>query len=130
MTDLAKDAVIARGLLEKLTCEGTHDRDGTIQKKHSETFGWIMEHDADVDESTLATNARKLYLSWLHSGYGIFHVAGKLGSGKSTLMKLLFKHPETRKQFVDIGRFVTLYRNRNGKERIGFSPWSQNTNSH
>jgi porphobilinogen deaminase len=100
LMDLAKEAVIVRGLLEKLAFEAMHDRDGTIQKEHSETFRWIVEHDADVDGTTLATNARKLYLSWLHSGYGIFHAAGKQGSGQSTLIQLLFKHPETRKQLL------------------------------
>jgi len=35
------------------------------------------------------------FLRWLSSGDGIFHIAGKLGSGKSTLMKFLCEHPCT-----------------------------------
>jgi type II secretory ATPase GspE/PulE/Tfp pilus assembly ATPase PilB-like protein len=59
-----------------------------------------VEQYADVDATTLGTNARERYLSWLQEGRGIFHVAGKLGSGKSTLMKFLFNHPETRRQLL------------------------------
>jgi chromosomal replication initiation ATPase DnaA len=35
------------------------------------------------------------FIEWLSSGVGIFHISGKLGSGKSTLMKYLFNHPRT-----------------------------------
>lgn len=37
-----------------------------------------------------------LFMNWLSGGKGIFHVAGKLGSGKSTLMKFLCDHPRTK----------------------------------
>jgi hypothetical protein len=39
--------------------------------------------------------AGKLFRSWLSSGQGIFHIAGKLGSGKSTFMKYVTYHPCT-----------------------------------
>lgn len=39
--------------------------------------------------------AGKVLTEWLSWGSGIFHITGKLGSGKSTLMKFLFKHPST-----------------------------------
>ncbi len=40
--------------------------------------------------------ARESLLTWMSSGAGIFHVSGKLGSGKSTLMKYLCDHTRTK----------------------------------
>jgi ABC-type hemin transport system ATPase subunit len=40
--------------------------------------------------------ARDALHSWLSAGTGIFHISGKLGSGKSTLMKYLCGHPSTK----------------------------------
>ncbi|KAK2040331.1 hypothetical protein LZ31DRAFT_604549 [Colletotrichum somersetense] len=37
-------------------------------------------------------SARNLFQEWLSSGEGIFHFSGKLGAGKSTLMKLMCSH--------------------------------------
>ncbi|KAI4676950.1 uncharacterized protein J4E84_009250 [Alternaria hordeiaustralica] len=100
LTEVAQESVVARSFLNDLAFEGMEARADVIAKEHSETFRWIVEQDADVDDVTLKTNARELYLSWLHHACGIFHIAGKLGSGKSTLMKFLYKHPETRKQLL------------------------------
>lgn len=100
LTEVAQESVVARSFLNDLAFEGMEARADVIAKEHSETFRWIVEQDADVDDVTLQTNAREQYLSWLHHACGIFHIAGKLGSGKSTLMKFLYKHPETRKQLL------------------------------
>ncbi|KAI4605807.1 hypothetical protein J4E83_010470 [Alternaria metachromatica] len=100
LTEVAQESVVARSFLNDLAFEGMEARVDVIAKEHSETFRWIVEQDADVDDVTLQTNAREKYLSWLHHACGIFHIAGKLGSGKSTLMKFLYKHPETRKQLL------------------------------
>ncbi|KAI8654291.1 NACHT domain-containing protein [Fusarium sp. Ph1] len=40
--------------------------------------------------------SRDIFLNWLSSGSGIFHISGKLGSGKSTLMRYLSAHTRTR----------------------------------
>ncbi|KAK6955772.1 hypothetical protein Daesc_003416 [Daldinia eschscholtzii] len=40
--------------------------------------------------------ARDSFITWLESGSGVFHVSGKPGSGKSTLMKYLVQHPKTK----------------------------------
>ena len=42
---------------------------------------------AEIDKPKAA--AKKALLFWLSSGNGIFHISGKLGSGNSTLIKLL-----------------------------------------
>ncbi|OTA81348.1 hypothetical protein M434DRAFT_37581 [Hypoxylon sp. CO27-5] len=40
--------------------------------------------------------ARDGFISWLKQDAGIFYISGKPGSGKSTLMKYLTRHPKTR----------------------------------
>ncbi|OTB04197.1 hypothetical protein M426DRAFT_262419 [Hypoxylon sp. CI-4A] len=40
--------------------------------------------------------ARDKFVTWLERGSGIFHISGKPGSGKSTLMKYLVRHPKAR----------------------------------
>lgn len=41
------------------------------------------------------TEVRTNFITWLEQGNGIFHISGKPGSGKSTLMKYLTQHPRT-----------------------------------
>lgn len=47
-------------------------------------------------EDEAKASARELLLNWMSSGAGIFHISGKLGSGKSTLMKYLCNHECTK----------------------------------
>lgn len=50
----------------------------------------------DSDVAAMRASARHKFLDWLASPDPVFHVCGKLGSGKSTLMKYLFEHWKTR----------------------------------
>jgi hypothetical protein len=43
----------------------------------------------------LKLEAKASFVNWLTCGNGIFHVSGKPGAGKSTLMKYLCEHPKT-----------------------------------
>lgn len=57
------------------------------------------KHKTEVEDiAAMKLKSRTKYLHWLSSPEGIFHISGKLGSGKSTLMKLLYTHPKTRAQ--------------------------------
>lgn len=40
--------------------------------------------------------ARDDFIAWLERDHGIFHISGKPGSGKSTLMKYLYQHKRTK----------------------------------
>ncbi|KAJ3531752.1 hypothetical protein NM208_g8740 [Fusarium decemcellulare] len=57
------------------------------------TFEWM------VKDETVPSSQKRLkqsFRNWLEHGEGIFHISGKPGSGKSTLMNFLIAHPETR----------------------------------
>lgn len=43
-------------------------------------------------------HARSTLLDWLSTGNGIFHISGKAGSGKSTIMKLVAGHAKTQEE--------------------------------
>ncbi|KAK4203424.1 hypothetical protein QBC40DRAFT_23999 [Triangularia verruculosa] len=71
------------------------------QKDFGGPFRWICEDEVVEDasdndeERAMKRDARRKFATWLSSDSGIFHVAGKFGSGKSTLMQILFHHPST-----------------------------------
>jgi hypothetical protein len=50
----------------------------SIDSPFSDTFEWILDLNGKSLEATK-------FSQWLSSGDGIFHMCGKLGSGKSTL---------------------------------------------
>jgi hypothetical protein len=59
-----------------------------------DTFNWILD-----DPDALLEKEPRLELSfveWLRMGNDVFHIAGKPGSGKSTLMKFLVRHEKTK----------------------------------
>lgn len=64
-----------------------------VGKAYSETFEWIFEDNPKKNEKAL--RGKMLFTQWLESGDGIFHIAGKPGCGKSTLMKFVAKHDRT-----------------------------------
>lgn len=62
---------------------GFKDMSYRYQEIHSpfqDTFEWVLDLNGESAEASKFTR-------WLSSGDGIFHICGKLGSGKSTLSK-------------------------------------------
>ncbi|CZR68365.1 uncharacterized protein PAC_18264 [Phialocephala subalpina] len=82
---------------------GTSQDQGPQQATLSEDSTDAAPEEADRDTKQLPPPigdpekiaARNALLNWLSSGNGIFHISGKLGSGKSTLMKYLCEHKAT-----------------------------------
>ncbi|KAJ2974990.1 hypothetical protein NUW58_g8485 [Xylaria curta] len=60
-----------------------------VSKAHANTFEWIFR--GVLPNKT----ARIGFPDWLLNGNGIFWICGKAGSGKSTLMKFISRHPTT-----------------------------------
>lgn len=84
----------------------TNQRYWDVAKAHSNTFHWILQDNVEYkpdfqiqtdfkiqDDFQTQNDARERLRSWLVIGSGIFHISGKPGSGKSTLMKYLVQHP-------------------------------------
>lgn len=78
-------------ILQGLAYDAINGRMDQVDEAHLKTFRWILG-DPDPDQQ-----GHPGFIDWLRNGTGIFHVAGKLGSGKSTLMKFLYKHHRTAK---------------------------------
>lgn len=97
-------------------------REDVIKHNHPRTFGWILNlhddgescrdsgsddgrgssRDSDSDGGGIWTTPIDDrmpdvgFVKWLTEGCGVYHVAGKPGSGKSTLMKFLANEPVVR----------------------------------
>jgi len=90
----ALDSITAHRILSSLSFPEMHRRYGSVSKTHSETFQWIFEDEPDKKPKAL--EGKTLFTNWLMYGDGVFHIAGKPGAGKSTLMRFVYKSKETR----------------------------------
>ena len=113
----AFSAIVQDRILRSLEFEGMHGRFDMVDEAHCETFRWILDESDESDkpdddregrddrddetQNEVKCAARERFASWLSSGEGIFHISGKLGSGKSTLMKYLSGHPRTRAKLTE-----------------------------
>lgn len=107
-------------ILERLAFTSMYSRENNIENAESGTFAWIVDEESQLaddrsnssveseenneerrerrryeeekkKQETLRKCTREKFLTWLDSGRHIFHISGKAGSGKSTLMKFLCK---------------------------------------
>ncbi|KXG49909.1 uncharacterized protein PGRI_058770 [Penicillium griseofulvum] len=117
---------ISRGnkILELLAFKSMYSREDSIGNAESGTFEWMVdEKSQSVDDpsnpplepeemygegrrekrwlrkqESLRKCTREEFLTWLDSGRYIFHISGKAGSGKSTLMKFLSESSRVKKR--------------------------------
>jgi len=102
LSERACDVIAQYRILESLAFEGMYGRYEDVDEAHFETLRWIYDDDFYTNneekyKDEAKTSAREMLLNWISSGAGIFHISGKLGSGKSTLMKYLSDHNRTNK---------------------------------
>jgi hypothetical protein len=65
-------------------------RDQSIEKAYEGTFEWFL-----TDKRTGQQGSEyPMFSEWLRGPESLFWLSGKAGSGKSTLMKLIFHHPQ------------------------------------
>ncbi|KAM5369188.1 hypothetical protein BFJ66_g5092 [Fusarium oxysporum f. sp. cepae] len=109
LQDDALAAIYQNRILESIKFENMHERDDRVHYPHEKTFNWLVEDDETpeneatgmsksetLDMHEMKSKSRELFMNWLSSSEGIFHISGKLGSGKSTLMKLVCTRGQTR----------------------------------
>lgn len=76
--------------------ESVNQNDKSDEADESDKSETVSDnHKHGVRNDPYCSMARESFLSWLTSGNGIFHISGKLGSGKSTLMKYLCEDRRT-----------------------------------
>ncbi|KAK3320466.1 hypothetical protein B0T19DRAFT_429671 [Cercophora scortea] len=91
---------------ESLKYERMRDRVDNLQaclhaamSAHSRTYQWIFDSETGSETDPMRTEARRAFANWLSSpGGGTFFITGKLGSGKSTLMRFLCDHAHTERE--------------------------------
>lgn len=85
-------------LLKRLRYSDIDSRKRNIQTAHTKTFEWIFSEVQGDGENH--SDAHRFAL-WLREGKKPFWIQGKAGSGKSTLMKFIVGHSETKKYLQD-----------------------------
>ena len=99
--DSALNSILQHRVLKSLAYETMYDRESAVEDASPETFEWFLKDDhlKDAEEKldVYKQEAKDRFLEWLTSGSGVFHISGKLGSGKSTLMKFLSTNDLTKK---------------------------------
>ncbi|GAD92852.1 conserved hypothetical protein [Paecilomyces variotii No. 5] len=91
-------------VLRRLYFTDMYLREDDIKPAEDGTYLWIVEDEENNDEgfSNIERDMRQLtrnsFLTWLRSGGSVYHVCGKIGSGKSTLMKYLCGSPCVQKE--------------------------------
>ena len=84
--------MIENGILRSLSFATLRDRQQSVDLPYQQTFQWIF------DESNEAKRPWSNFCEWLREGKGIYWINGKVGSGKSTLMRYVFENERTRKE--------------------------------
>jgi hypothetical protein len=82
-------AAIIRALKPK-----SDTRESEISRQHRKTFEWIIKPVHESQGQPCLQNIP--FVDWLQHGSGVFHFAGKPGSGKSTLFKFLANNDRVR----------------------------------
>ena len=72
-------------ILQSLRFSSIESRHESISKEHSNTFSWIFDQASPTK-----------FVEWLKGEDGVYWVSGKPGSGKSTLIKFLAGHDQTK----------------------------------
>jgi hypothetical protein len=81
-------------LLEHLNFPTITERFEEVAEAHQQTFQWIFRRP---DHGVHAGQGKHWspFPEWLQHGNGLYWINGKAASGKSTLMKYIFMHPDT-----------------------------------
>ncbi|KAK4195618.1 hypothetical protein QBC40DRAFT_269162 [Triangularia verruculosa] len=90
--DQATNDVKTAAALQALHFGTMYRRFNEVSESEVGTFEWIFK-----DPNRQLQEQPGLDISfpdWLRTGQGVFHIAGKPGSGKSTLMKFICQHPD------------------------------------
>ncbi|RAH41028.1 uncharacterized protein BO95DRAFT_374119, partial [Aspergillus brunneoviolaceus CBS 621.78] len=86
-------------VLERLAYDGMGSWYDRVGAEYNQTLEWLVDEAVKPckENQPWCEKTRNEFIDWLREGQGIFHITGKPGSGKSTLMKFLCESPKPRK---------------------------------
>jgi hypothetical protein len=101
LRDLTARVPAENQVLARLYFPSLYYREDAVAPSEARTFQWLVDNIYEREGVYKSSwelweskgNTRATFLKWLNSRDGIFHVSGKAGSGKSTLIKLLCDSP-------------------------------------
>lgn len=111
LDDIPKLSKMEESILRRLHFPQIRTREETVGEAEFDTFNWLLDLEADLDvnapdnskhgllnklELNTLEQARRQFLAWLETGSLVYHISGKAGSGKLTLMKFLYHHPRVK----------------------------------
>ncbi|KAK5680070.1 hypothetical protein LTS10_008020 [Elasticomyces elasticus] len=94
----AKEVHLAQRLLSSLKFDKMNARRSAVSDTYGNTYEWIFQ---PVQNNAEVKGMRIGFIEWLSSSNGIYWLAGKAGSGKSTLVKFLWQHSQTQLALKD-----------------------------
>ncbi|KAI7773873.1 hypothetical protein LA080_009696 [Diaporthe eres] len=94
-------------ILTSLNYEHREARLGTIPVAHERTFRLIFDR-RNNNQGAAMRRSQERFSQWLSQKSSIFWVTGKPGSGKSTLMKYIANHPQTRESLAALAAPKTV----------------------
>ncbi|SPN99263.1 uncharacterized protein DNG_02300 [Cephalotrichum gorgonifer] len=84
--------MVESGILESLSFVTLTDRRESLEVPYHQTFEWIYGEQGCPRVGQFSN-----FGDWLRQGSGIFWINGKVGSGKSTLMRYIYDNDKTRR---------------------------------
>jgi hypothetical protein len=75
-------------ILDFLRYDDMGYRQVNLRSAHDKTFSWILDSSNPTGENLCSSK----FVDWLTSNDNLFWISGKIGSGKSTLMKYICNH--------------------------------------
>ena len=84
----ARTYMVEREIVQRLGFQGMSDRQSEVKEAHQATFEWTFS-PSEQRPSPMH------FAEWLRNGDGIFWISGRPGSGKSTLMKYIYRDSRT-----------------------------------
>ncbi|KAK1660156.1 hypothetical protein BDP55DRAFT_561640, partial [Colletotrichum godetiae] len=107
----AVESTAQRLILENLYVGDMTRRFDEVERAHEKTYSWLLGSETPHTTTSGSDSIDEPYFSlinWLAYGGGIFHISGKPGAGKSTLMKYLCQSPATKSYLKDWAGEKTL----------------------
>lgn len=109
LSDTAEDSSIQasseaqyRQLLQSLKFPAMNERRNHVKESFEGTFRWVFDLDETRElamsiglEATIMNKKWDNFSEWLKSDSDLYWISGKIGSGKSTLMKFIVSSPRT-----------------------------------